>query len=428
MTLAPAHQTNGAAAPIVPGTRYEEVMRVFESTADALGLEEDIRLLLRRPFRELHVEVPVRMDNGSLRVFSGYRVQHNGARGPYKGGVRFHPEADLDEVRTLAALMTWKCALMNLPFGGAKGGVQCDPNTMSTGEINRLTRRYTQNIAHLIGINRDIPAPDMGTNAQTMAWMMDSYGQIEGYTPGIVTGKPVALGGSLGREAATGRGVFLMLEALCAEQGLQPSSVSVAVQGNGNVGSWTARLAAQAGFRVIAVSDVTGGIYGGTGLDIPAIDRHVKQGGSLSAFPNCDRITNQQLLELPCDILVPAATGDVITKANCGAVKARSIVEAANHPVSTDADEELAGRGVAIVPDILANAGGVIVSYFEWTQNIQQFRWAEDKVNAELQKVLMGTYEAVRSLATTEGLTLRQAANRIAVDRVAEAIRLRGFV
>jgi glutamate dehydrogenase (NAD(P)+) len=403
-------------------------MRVFEATADDLGLEEDVRLLLRRPFRELHVEVPVRMDDGSLRVFPGYRVQHNGARGPYKGGVRFHPEADLDEVRTLAALMTWKSALTNLPFGGAKGGVQCDPTAMSAGELNRLTRRYTQNIAHLIGINRDIPAPDMGTNAQTMAWMMDAYGQIEGYTPGIVTGKPVALGGSLGREAATGRGVFLILTALCAELGRPPAGVSVAIQGNGNVGSWTARFATAAGFRVIAISDVSGGAYCGTGLDIPYVERHLAQGGSPAELPGSDHITNQQLLELPCDVLVPAATGDVITKENCPAIRAQAIVEAANHPISVDADAELAERGVSVVPDILANAGGVIVSYFEWTQNIQQFRWGEEHINAELEKVLMGTYRAVRALADERRLTLRQAANRIAVDRVAEAIRLRGFV
>jgi len=407
---------------------YEEVVGQFEATADALGLGEDVRLLLRKPYRELHVELPVRMDDGSVRTFSGYRVQHNGARGPYKGGVRYHPEADLDEVRTLAALMTWKCALMDLPFGGAKGGIQCDPASMSTNELNKLTRRYTSNIAHLIGINRDIPAPDMGTNAQTMAWMMDAYGQIHGYTPGIVTGKPVALGGSLGREEATGRGVFTMLEELCRELGREPASVRVAVQGFGNVGSWTARLAAQAGFTIVAVSDLYGGTYREAGLSIDLVLAHCRKGGRMGDYGGGAPITNEELLELPCDVLVPAATGDVIGDWNWNAVRAGIIVEGANHPVSASADAALADRGVRIVPDIVANAGGVIVSYFEWTQNIQQFRWPEERVNSELHTMLTKAYRAVCDLSNEHGITMRQAAYRIAVGRVADAIELRGFV
>ncbi len=411
-----------------PRSRYQEVVQLFEATADDLNLEEEVRLLLRMPYRELHVEVPVRMDDLSVRVFPGYRVQHCGARGPYKGGVRYHPEADLDEVRTLAALMTWKCALMDLPFGGAKGGIQCDPSSMSASELNRLTRRYTQNIAHIIGLNRDIPAPDMGTNAQTMAWMMDAYGQLHGYTPGIVTGKPVELGGSRGREAATGRGILVVLQELCRDLGRDPATMTLAVQGNGNVGSWTARLAFQAGFPVVAVSDVAGGVYREGGLDIDALEQHRRGGGALADFPGGERITNDELLGLPCAVLIPAAAGDAVTEANRDTVQAGIIVEAANHPLTAEADAALSERGVVIVPDILANAGGVIVSYFEWTQNIQQFRWDEDRVNRELVRILTLAYGSVRELACQRGQTMRQAAYRIAVERVAEAIRLRGFV
>ncbi|MCH8901794.1 MAG: glutamate dehydrogenase, partial [Chloroflexi bacterium] len=370
----------------------------------------------------------VRMDDGSLRVFAGYRVQHNGARGPYKGGVRFHPEADLDEVRTLASLMTWKCALVDLPFGGAKGGVQCDPTTMSKTELNRLTRRYTQNIAHLIGVNRDIPAPDMGTNAQTMAWMMDAYGQLHGYTPGIVTGKPVELGGSLGRESATGRGIFLMLQTLCLDLDRDPAKTSLAIQGYGNVGSWTARLTFKAGFPVIAVSDIFGGIYNEGGLDIEALDKHLEEGGALAEFPGGDTITNAQLLALPCKVLIPAAAGDAVTEANCDDVRAEIIIEGANHPLVAKADAALNERGVLIVPDILANAGGVIVSYFEWTQNIQRFAWDEERVQHELERALLRAYRTVREVSREKEMTMRQAAYFIAVERVAQAIRLRGFV
>jgi glutamate dehydrogenase (NAD(P)+) len=363
-----------------------------------------------------------------VRVFPGYRVQHNGARGPYKGGVRYHPEADLDEVRTLASLMTWKCALTELPFGGAKGGVQCDPTTMSNNELNHLTRRYTQNIAHIIGVNRDILAPDMGTNAQTMAWMMDAYGQLDGYTPGIVTGKPVALGGSLGRESATGRGVYMVLRELCRELGRDPKTTTLAIQGYGNVGSWTARFAFEAGFPVQAVSDISGAVYNEGGLDIDALQRHRREGGALIDFPGGAQITNADLLALPCSVLIPAAGGDAVTEANCEQVRADIIIEGANHPLTSEADAALSERGVLVVPDILANAGGVIVSYFEWTQNIQRFRWDEERVISELEQTLTLAYRSVRELARERRLPMRRAAYLIAVDRVAEAIRLRGFV
>jgi glutamate dehydrogenase (NAD(P)+) len=411
-----------------PASNYAEVVGLFEQVADDLGLGEDIRLLLRMPYRELHVEVPIRMDDGRVAVFPGFRVQHSGARGPYKGGVRYHPDVDLDDVRTLAALMTWKCALVDLPFGGAKGGVQCDPTSMSQSELNRVTRRYMQNIAHIIGVNRDIPAPDMGTNAQVMAWMMDSYGQTNGYTPAIVTGKSVALGGSLGRESATGRGVYFMLREIARELEREPGSISVAIQGYGNVGSWAARLAAQGGFRVVAISNVAGGILREDGINVAALEAMVRDGGQLTDYPGADVISNEQLLALNVDVLVPAAIGSVITEDNQQAVRARTIIEAANRPLTRAADQALADRGVTVVPDVLANAGGVTVSYFEWTQNIQQFRWDEGRVNSELEQIMLTAYRNVRNVSQEHNIPMRRAAYRIAVERVAEAIRLRGFV
>ncbi|MGB2694106.1 MAG: Glu/Leu/Phe/Val dehydrogenase dimerization domain-containing protein [Dehalococcoidia bacterium] len=415
------------ASVAVTRSRFEEATQLFEWTADHLNLEEEVRLLLRQPYRELHVQVPVRMEDGSLEVFRGYRVQHNGARGPYKGGVRYHAEADLDEVRMLSMLMTWKCALVDLPFGGAKGGVACDPATLSSVELNRLTRAYTQNISHILGINRDIPAPDMGTNAQVMAWMMDAYGQRYGYTPGIVTGKPVELGGSYERESATGRGVVHTLLSICADTRRPPQSTTVAIQGYGNVGSWTARLAAEAGFRIVAVGDISGAIYNGSGIDIQALDKHL-QDGPMTSLPGSDQISNEELLSLPCDILIPAAIDDVITADNWQTVQAPVIIEAANHPLTLNADLALADRGTTIVPDILANAGGVSVSYFEWTQNIQQFRWDKARVNAELAKIMKTAYHSVKTMADEKKISLRHAAYMIAVERVARAIRLRGFV
>ncbi len=413
---------------IPPTSNYEEVVRLFEQAADDLDLDDDIRLLLRMPYRELHVEVPVRMDDGRVRVFPGFRVQHSGARGPYKGGIRYHPNADLDEVRTLAALMTWKCALIDLPFGGAKGGVQCDPTTMSLNELNRVTRRYTQNIAHIIGVNRDIPAPDMGTNAQVMAWMMDAYGQSNGYTPAIVTGKPVALGGSYGRDSATGRGVSILLREVCRDLSREPGATTVAIQGYGNVGSWTARLAAQGGFRIVAVSDLSGGIRRDDGINVAALEAMVRDGGTLRDYPGADGISNDELLALNVDVLIPAALDAVITEDNWRSVQARIIIEAANRPITEAADVALTERGTMNVPDILANAGGVTVSYFEWTQNIQQFRWEEARVNGELERMMLLAYQRVRELSRERSIPFRRAAYRIAVERVAEAITLRGFV
>jgi glutamate dehydrogenase (NAD(P)+) len=420
--------TDTATAARLPLTPSAAVLRSVEASARRLRLEDEILALLRTSWREIQAQVPVRMDDGRLEIFEGYRVQHNGARGPYKGGVRYHPSADLDEVRALAMLMTYKCALLDLPFGGAKGGVKCDPTVMSMAELNRLTRRYTQHIHMILGVQRDIPAPDMGTNAQTMAWMMDAYGQLHGYTPGIVTGKPVELGGSFGREQATGRGTAICMREHARRENVMPADVRVAVQGYGNVGSWTCRVASQYGFKVVAVSDVRGGVANPAGLDIAALDRWVATYGTVAGFDGGEAVTNDQLLEADCDYLVPAAIQDVITGENAGRIRARVVVEAANHPVSPDGDAVLTARGVTVLPDILVNAGGVTVSYFEWTQNIQQFRWTLERVNNELEIRMVHVYNDLAARAAKDGTTFREAAFDIGIEKVARTIRLRGFV
>ena len=417
------------AAPRTPDlTPFEAVSLFFDRAADHIGLADEMRDVLRTSYRELRVQVPVRKDDGSLEVFTGYRVQHNAARGPYKGGIRYHPDADLDEVRALAALMTWKTAVVGIPFGGAKGGVQCDPTQMSDGEKQRLTRRFTQMISYVLGTNRDIPAPDMGTDAATMAWMMDAYSSRYGYTPGIVTGKPVELGGSLGREAATGRGVVYAIEDAARDLGIELEGATVAVQGFGNVGSWFARLVLELGCRVVAVSDVKGGIHRAGGLDVDAVAEHVRESGSVVGAADTESISNEELIELDVDVLVPAALDRVITERNADRVRARLIAEAANHPVSPAGDEILEANGKTVIPDILANAGGVTVSYFEWVQNIQQFRWEEEHVNTELKKTMSRAWEAVYARSQADGIPLRLAAFAIAVEKVDRADRLRGYV
>ena len=415
----PPHETNPFAA----------VTYFFDHAAEHIGLDDEMREVLRSSYRELTVQVPVRMDDGELMVFMGYRVQHNGARGPYKGGIRYHPEADLDETRALASLMTWKTALVDLPFGGAKGGVQCEPHLMSTAELQRLTRRFTMNIAYILGVNRDIPAPDMNTNAQTMAWVMDAYGTRYGYTPAIVTGKPVELGGSLGRDAATGRGVVIVLEEAAKHLGAPLEDATVAIQGFGNVGSWTARLMDEPGCRVVAVSDVRGGIYAPDGLDTDRLLHHLAESGSVIDFPGSEPISNDDLVLLDVDWLIPAALGGVITADNAEQIAARAIVEAANHPITPAADEILNERGVTIIPDIMANSGGVTVSYFEWTQNIQQYRWSEERVNDELRRIMVKMFADVCGFKDHhQKATFREAAFALGVERVAHAARLRGYV
>ena len=408
-------------------TPYEAATYFFHQSADRLELNDHRRQILASSYRELAVQIPVRMDDGSIDVFRGYRIQHNGARGPYKGGIRYHPQADLDEVRALAALMTWKNALIDVPFGGAKGGVQCDPREMSEGEIQRLSRRFTAMISYVIGVNRDIPAPDMGTNAQTMAWMMDAYGQKYGYTPGIVTGKPVELGGSPGREEATGRGVVMCTQEAAKRRNLDFAGARVAIQGYGNVGFWATAIAAEAGASIIAVSDVGGGTHNAKGLDLEALGHHGGESDTVSTFEGGEQITNEELLELECDILIPAAIQGVITSENADAIKAKMIVEAANGPITPTADATLNERDIVVVPDILANAGGVTVSYFEWVQNIQQFKWELDQVNDELHKRMTRATDSVFDRAEAEGTSLRDAAFDIAVERVAHAAEIRGY-
>jgi glutamate dehydrogenase (NAD(P)+) len=407
---------------------FEAVSLFFDQAAEHLQLADEMRQVLRGSYRELRVQVPIRMDDGGLEVFTGYRVQHNGARGPYKGGIRYHPDADLDEVRALAALMTWKTAVVDIPYGGAKGGVQCDPTVMSEGEKQRLTRRFTQMISYVLGVNRDVPAPDMNTDAQTMAWMMDAYSGRYGYTPAIVTGKPVELGGSLGRDAATGRGVVYTLGEAANDLGKDLDGATVAIQGFGNVGSWTARLIGELGCKVVAVSDVRGGIHRGAGLDVQAVYDHLRETRSVVDAPGTEPVSNEELLELDVDVLIPAALDRVINSDNADRIKSRLIVEAANHPITPNADRILHENGAVIVPDILANAGGVTVSYFEWVQNIQQYRWEEDQVNAELKKIMAKAWHNVHARSAVDGIPLRLAAFAIAVEKVERAARLRGYV
>ena len=409
-------------------TAFESVTYFFHQAARAVELDQQTCEVLSGTYREIRVQIPLRLDNGEVRTLYGYRVQHNGARGPYKGGVRYHPAANLDEVRALASLMTWKTAIVDIPFGGAKGGIAVDPGELSTAELERMTRRFMSQVSYIVGPHRDIMAPDMNTNAQTMAWMMDAYGQRNGHSPAIVTGKPVALGGSLGRDAATGRGCVIVMDEAVRDARKKPKDLTLAIQGFGNVGSWAARLAAEEGYRVVAVSDVRGGIYNEKGLDIEALTGHAHENGSVVEFPGAEPLEGDAILELDVDILMPAALGEVITKSNADRIQASIIIEAANHPITPVADEILRDRGITIVPDILANAGGVTVSYFEWTQNIQQFSWEEDQVNEELRKAMTTAYSQIRDAAESKGTDLRQAAFALAVQRVAEAAHLRGYV
>ncbi|HVH08631.1 MAG TPA: Glu/Leu/Phe/Val dehydrogenase dimerization domain-containing protein [Gemmatimonadales bacterium] len=400
----------------------------FERAANLINLDEYMRHILMRPFREVQVEVPVRMDDGRIEVFTGYRIQHNGARGPCKGGIRYHPDADHDEVLGLATLMTWKTALMDIPFGGAKGGVTVDPKKLSKLELERLTRRFTQRISIVLGPYRDIPAPDVNTNAQVMAWVLDEYSSRHGYTPAAVTGKPVSLGGSLGREEATGRGVMYVMQQYAQDFGIPLKGSKVVIQGFGNVGGHLARLLdAEAGARVIAVADVNGAVVNEGGLDVPALLAHAAARKPVAESQGGRGITNADLWAIKCDWLVPAALGGVITReTNARTLDCKVVVEAANEPTTPTADLILEERGIAVIPDFLANAGGVTVSYYEWSQNLQQYRWTHEQVNRELGATITKAYVGVRDLAKRKGVTFRTAAYAIALERVAEAERLRG--
>jgi glutamate dehydrogenase (NAD(P)+) len=406
---------------------YEMAVAQFDEAAERLGLSQAMRAILRKPKRELIVNFPVRMDDGTVEMFTGYRVQHNINRGPAKGGIRYSPEVSLDEVRALAMWMTWKCAVVGIPFGGAKGGVICDPHKMSRAELERLTRRYATEISLLIGPNSDIPAPDVNTNPQIMSWIMDTYSMHVGYSvPAVITGKPLAIGGSEGRLEATARGVQVVTREVLRDLGMQPEHCRVVIQGFGNVGSVSARLLSELGCKVVGLSDINGGIYNREGIDVMTALRYSREHGSLSGMPGTENVTNAELLELPCDVLVPAALENQITARNAPRIKARLIIEAANGPTTPDADRILNDRGVTIVPDILANAGGVTVSYFEWVQDLQRFFWSEDEINERLESIMTRAYQAVRRKAEDQQTNLRMGAYLLAVARVAEATEMRG--
>jgi glutamate dehydrogenase (NAD(P)+) len=410
-----------------PQNAIESALAQFDRAADHLALGPEARAILRVPKREWTVNFPVTMDDGATRVFTGYRVQHNMARGPAKGGIRFHPATDLDEVRALAMWMTWKCALVNVPFGGAKGGVTVDPRALSSDELQRVTRRFATELQGVIGPEIDIPAPDVGTNAQTMAWIMDTVSMHAGYTvPGVVTGKPVGLGGSEGRADATGMGVMFTAERALREAGISLDGATVAVQGFGNVGEAAARLIHERGGRLVAITDVGGGVANPAGVDPRRLKAHLSETGSIAGAPGTEPIDNETLLALDVDLLVLAALEGQISANNAGRVRATVIAEGANGPVTPDADPILAERGVITVPDVLCNAGGVIVSYFEWVQNLQSFAWPAERVAQQLERVIGAAYDTVAAMQRQEGIDARLAAHAIAVARVAEASQIRG--
>jgi glutamate dehydrogenase (NAD(P)+) len=400
----------------------------LDEAAELMCLDPTLHVVLREPKRSLIVSIPVRLDSGEVRVFTGYRVHHDVTRGPAKGGVRYHPSVSLDEIKALAMWMTWKCAVVNIPFGGAKGGVVVDPRSLSLGELERMTRRYASEILPLIGAERDIPAPDVGTDERVMAWIMDTYSMNVGFSvPGVVTGKPVSIGGSYGRTDATARGVLYQTLSALKTLGLGIEEVSVAVQGFGKVGSATARLLHDQGCRIVAVADENGGVFVERGLDPDAVARFKAEGGDLADFPEGDHISSEDLLELEVDVLVPAALESVITSSNADKVRARIIVEGANGPTTPMADRILTEKGTFIVPDIMANAGGVAVSYFEWVQDLQAYFWSEDEVNARLRRVMETAFLDVYAMAQEKGYSMRQAATVLAVSRVADAQRARGL-
>jgi len=402
--------------------------RNFTTAAQRLGLSAEQQLLLRTPFREVKVSVPVQMDDGSLRVFAGYRVQHSGARGPAKGGIRFHPGVEIGEMHALAEIMTWKTALVDVPFGGAKGGIACDPSKLSLAELERLTRRYVSRIHRFIGPFRDIPAPDVNTNEQVMAWILDEFSSRHGYSPACVTSKPVELGGIRGRSTATGTGIGMVLTEHLKARGRSMSGVRVAIQGFGNVGSNAAAYIERHGGEIMAVSDVNGGILssGSRPLHVHDLIEHVQLTGTVVGFPGSLPIENNELIALPCDVLIPAALENAIDESNAGEVRASVIIEGANLPTTAGADRILHSKGIDVVPDLLANAGGVVASYFEWTQNLQQAQWPRQKVNRKLRAYLVRAYRAVHEIASARDMSLREAAWLIAIERVARAESLRG--
>jgi glutamate dehydrogenase (NAD(P)+) len=409
-------------------TLFEVAIEQFGIAADVIGLSDDLRGILSHCNRETTVNFPVEMDDGSVEMFSGYRVHHNSGPGPTKGGIRFHQDVTLEEVKALAMWMTWKCAVVGLPYGGAKGGVRVNPKLLSSNELQNLTRRYTTEISDLIGPNKDIPAPDVNTNPQIMAWLMDTYSMHHGYSiPGVVTGKPIMLGGSAGRNEATGRGCVFAIQDAAPVVGVDLNSASVVVQGFGNAGSVAARLMHELGISVVGVSDSTGGIYAPHGLDVPAVMDHKANNGTVVGYPGSDTVTNDELLELPCDILLPAALEEQITSGNADRIHARMIAEAANGPTSPEADDILYDKGVFVLPDIYANAGGVTVSYFEWVQALQAFPWSEEEVNDRLHGIMTQAFHTVHAASEKHGVHMRTAALCVAIKRVADFTQIRGI-
>ena len=400
----------------------------LDEAAEFMALDPNLHEVFRTPKRILTVAVPVMMDDDRIEVFTGFRVHHSLARGPAKGGIRYHPEVSVEEVKALAMWMTWKCAVVGIPYGGAKGGVKLDPKRLSDGELERLTRRYASEILPFIGPERDIPAPDVNTDERIMAWIMDTYSVNQGYSvPGVVTGKPASVGGSAGRSGATSRGVVTVTMAALRQLGMPSDGLRVGIQGFGKVGGFAAQLFHDAGFNVIGIADYKGGVYNPRGLNPTALMRYKFEADTVAGFPGADAITNEELFELDVDILVPAAIEDQITEANAGKVKAKLVVEGANGPTTPEADRILTDGGITVVPDILANAGGVTVSYFEWVQDIQAYFWSEDEVNARMRAVMERSYEEVRTLSEEKGVRLRLAALAIGIGRVAEAHRVRGL-
>ena len=423
--------TEKAPPPARPAevSNLDIVRHYFDIAADLLELPDDLRVVFWEPYREVTVQIPVELADGKIHVYSGYRIQHNGARGPYKGGIRFHPEVDVDEVRALASLMTWKTAVANVPYGGAKGGVNCPAADLEQSELQAITRSFMDKIEKVLGPTRDIPAPDINTNAQTMAWLMDEYGKLHGHTPAIVTGKPLALEGSHGRESATGRGLVYLYREAAPGLGLTPSTTRFVVQGYGNVGSWAARIMQQLGCTMVGASDAHGAIRADGGIDATALAEHVLQRGKVAEFEGAEAIPPDELLAIPCEVFIPAALGGMINAENADRLDCRVVIEGANSPTTPTADEMLAEAGIQVIPDVMANAGGVVVSYFEWVQNLQHFRWEEREVNDRLGTIMRRAYrEIVARTKEEEGVPLRVAAYELGIERVLEAARARGYV
>jgi glutamate dehydrogenase (NAD(P)+) len=404
------------------------VRHYFDRACERLNVPDDVREVLRTSYRETSVQIPVRQHDGKIHVYKGYRVQHNGARGPYKGGLRYHPSVDLDEVRALAMLMTWKTAIAGVPYGGAKGGIDCPGNELKPQELQAVTRSFMDKIEKVLGPNRDIMAPDVNTSAQVMAWLMDEYGKLNGHTPAIVTGKPIQLEGSYGRESATGRGLVYMFREAAPRVGLTPSETTCVVQGFGNVGSWAARILGQLGVRMVGVSNADGAIRSDAGIDATKLSEFVADGGRITEFEGAEPISPEDLLTIPCDVLVPAALGGMIHEENADAISCRMLLEGANSPTTPGADEILNEKGVFVVPDVMANAGGVVVSYFEWVQNMQHFRWEEREINDKLGNIMRRAFRDVDGVAKEKGISLRHASYEVGIKRVIETAQLRGYI